>query len=175
MPDGARFEVKGLNEIRAKLNNAASKIADLTQPFETIRDKWYEDNRNLIGNTQGPEPYEDYKRDKNGISLHAERKQRELGSEYPILVYTGEMSQALLTRGADGSVEILTKKELTLGIDGEGPEQYHQDGTTKMVARPVVLNGEQEGVFYDRFVQRIDSYRGIIEDFVSHTITQEFR
>ena len=175
MPDGAHFEVKGLNEIRAKLNNAASKIADLTKPFEIIRDKWYEDNRSLIGNTQGPEPYEDYKRDRNGISLHAERKQRELGGEYPILVYTGEMSEALLTQGAEHSIAILNTKELTLGIDGTGPEQYHQNGTINMVARPVVLNGEQDGIFNEMFIQRIESYRGIIEDFVSKSIREEFR
>lgn len=60
----------------------------------------------------------------------------------PMLVLTGRLRAALTTPGAPGSIKQLDDRNLTLGVDvpvgSYNLARLHQDGTSRMPARPVL-------------------------------------
>jgi hypothetical protein len=169
--------VTGVAENETAIKKISKQINNLKVPFIEIRDRWYRDNEKLFESVSGPGYYEDYKKPltprASGVSAYVERKRRELGSEYPMLVYTGKLSYSILAPGREGGIEIMTEKELTLGTDIDYAE-YLQDGTPYMVARPMVMNEEVEGIFESMFEERAFVYTEIIRKYVNNVVQQEY-
>lgn len=168
MEDGASAQITNIPKLKDKFNRTMNRLQDFTEPFMLIRSKWYEQNERLFTNTSGPEPYEDFKSPKI-----KDRKQVELGHAYPILVYTGKMSESLLTSGAEGNVEVIEKQEMTLGTEIEYAI-YHQLGTENMVARSPVINRYAQGNMSQDWQIREIEYVGILKDFTKRAINEEF-
>lgn len=73
----------------------------------------------------------------------------------PILVLTGRLRAALTTSGA-GSIKTITERNLTLGanvpVGGYNLARLHQDGTSRMPARPVMRLTEPQKSRWVRYL-----------------------
>lgn len=169
--------ITGAEENEKALKKVNERIQNFKDPFLEIRDRWYRDNEKLFENASGPGYYEDYKKPlrptASGVSAYVERKRRELGSEYPMLVYTGKLSYSILAPGREGAIEILTEQVLELGTNIDYAE-YLQDGNEFMPARPMVMNDEVSGIFETMFEERMAVYTEIIQQYVEKVVKEEY-
>lgn len=181
-----RGELVMLPRMLARCKKALDSVGDCRVPFMTIASDWYKDNKQ-IENLKGPGMYPDFKgeRDdtskeefapkgrkvKDGLTPYMAWKQRHVGFVYPLLKLTGAALRSITVPGAEGSVCIVGKRELTLG--SSVPYLiYHQSSAprSKMPYRPVIFNKAVYGGYANIYQTRVKRYCRIIEAYLKKAL-----
>lgn len=86
----------------------------------------------------------------SGIALNFEQAKspegvawapRKSGGSHPLLILTGDMFSSVVEEGPNGSVEITDNGLLIATDDHKAP--FHEDGTSRMAARPFMGLGQE--------------------------------
>jgi hypothetical protein len=154
------LEITG-QKVEQEFASWTEHISDLSEPLELIGEDLLGDfaqnmvveggffggTRGYLGDAGGPwKPLAE--------STVAERTRLGYGGAHPILWRTGDLGHALAERGAAGNVFEVGPDRLTVGAS-IFYALFHQDGTTRMPARPIVglSRTRREGI-----VKRLGEY-----------------
>lgn len=164
MADPITVVVDPGKKFQAAIDDALTKVDDLTIPFIDIAKEWFKGNSAIFalsGHGKWDDLSEGYKKSKKAS----------LGFIYPMFRgATNRLEKSLINPKDSGSVnQIINKKTLIMGTkvtskSGEPYPQFLQLGTKKMPERPFVLIGpEQTGpeAFnkrYELFINHIQNY-----------------
>lgn len=99
--------------------DAILKISDLTVPLTLISQSWFKSNL-AIFQLIGPGRYADYLpgMDDKRPSPYEVQKIKELGSQYPMLKYSGKLERSITDPSATGAIsQILNRASLLLGTN----------------------------------------------------------
>lgn len=133
-----RFEIAGQVQLSRALEGIADDIGDWTPAFEEMAEDFYGRQRSVF-NAQGS--YEGLSRWKRLSPKYAEWKNRHFPGR-KILVLTGRLKSSLTTDSGEGSIKLISEKEMSIGSYlPVGRKRWnlamlHQLGTRKMPARP---------------------------------------
>lgn len=142
------FDTKDINKLELSLSELAQRANDLTVPFRLIAFDFYRSNPGLIFSLR-PGRYEDLKESTK------KAKRSKYGSEYPVLVASGRLKNALSIQGSSDNVTIIRPRYLEMGSDLEYLTHL-QRGTRTMAARPPILINIDRRIF--RWVHTINNY-----------------
>lgn len=151
--------------IDAKLAAFGQQISDLSPAFEQIGEDLMGDfaanmamegglygktSKSYLGENAGPwKPLAE--------STVAERTRLGYGGEHPILQRTGALRESLATRGAPGNVFEVAPDRLQVGTSLFFAF-FHQGGTKKMPARPIVgVSWQRRSAIVQRLVEFVNS------------------
>lgn len=101
-------------KFRAAIQRAADAVSDLTIPFTLIQSDFYRSEA-AIFQLKSAGQYPDFKTDSQGRSRYAERKLKEVGFKYPLLVKTGRLAQSLLGPNSPDSIASIGPTQLIIG------------------------------------------------------------
>ena len=142
-------------DVIAQLKRAREAAVDLSVPFRLIQESWFKGNRTIFS-LSGPGKYQDLK--------ESTKKQKTYlyGSPYPILKAKGALEKTMIQPG--DPVNTIGKTEMVVGTSSPYAH-FLQDGTKKMVARPVVLLGTEQ-VAPGPLNKRIELWTKMISDYI---------
>lgn len=137
-----RYNVDPNKELQAAIKEAMGAFKDLSIPFKLITNDWFKSNK-AIFTLKGPGKYTDLS------EKYADYKRKKLGSEYPILRFSGLLAKSVTEPKDPNSINlILNNNTLVLGTTVPYAH-YHQFGTKvksieRLPIRPIIFtNGEQ--------------------------------
>lgn len=144
-------------EFQKALSDAVRQVNDLSVPFNNIKKQWFKSNKAIFA-LKGPGKYaplggvnpNQRVGQKTKRQLAEERKIREVGFAYPVLMRHGKLKASLTVEGSQGSIVEKGKTILVLGTnvqseDGEPYPIFLQAGVrNKFLPRPHVLIGAEQ-------------------------------
>jgi len=152
--DGFRIHVEGV-DIQAGIERLFTKMKDLRPIFELFSSDFYKDEKRIF-QLPGPGQYEDLS------EPYGTRKEQIFGERYPILFATGKLANSLLGRNKTGSINKITKRNMTIGTSIPYGA-YHHLGTSKMPQRPLwFLDPENNTPLGRRWKDTLDAYGQVI-------------
>ena len=129
-------------QFKAVLESIRGKVSDLRIPFAQIRREFFKGNKAIFA-LKGPGKYADFKNTKGGWAYRL-LKRRILGSEYPLLRFSGALEDSLTNPTDSMAIDRVVDK-LTLFVGTRIPyAHFHQTGTRVMAKRPVLLLGPEQ-------------------------------
>lgn len=146
-------------DVIAQLKRGREAALDLSTPFRLIQESWWKGNRFIFAVT-GPGKYADLK------DSTKKTKKATYGFLYPILRASGAMEQTLIQPGDPANT--ISKTSMTVGTSVKYAK-FLQDGTSKMVARPVVLLGTEQ-VAPNALNTRTQLWAKMIGDYINQSV-----
>lgn len=151
-------------ELNRRIEQYSKRCSDLRAPFLQIRKQWAVGNRSIFTHS-GPARYTDLS------TKYKDRKQKKLGSAYPILRGATQTLEKAVTDEKDSNFfSKVEKTSLELGVQKtqEFPyalAQHYGRPEINLPARPYVLLGVEQ-VANKEQRDNIEVYLDIIEDFI---------
>lgn len=144
---------------------------DLRTPFQLIAADFYKSEK-AIFQLSGPGQYPD-------LSESYKKKLKRLGiAIYPMLKRSGLLEEAATEPGSSGNVTVISKDNLTMGIDGSVVRYaiYHQSNQPrrKLPQRKVIFIGPEAPQFANSDqVGRLERWLNIMNSFIMQKLKQQ--
>jgi phage gpG-like protein len=137
----------GVGTVKKRINKITGKIKDLKPAFEKIGDD-FRKTEDRVFKGQG------YYGSRPGWKPLSPEYRSWKDKHYPgkpILQMTGDLRNSLATKGKN-HVQRITKNSITLGSN-DPKFKWHQNGTSKMVARPPITFTKYQGEKWAKIVR----------------------
>ena len=160
----------------AKIKDAISQVKNLMPEFTVIANMWYKDNKQIF-DLKSAGQYEDFKTGPDGKrpTKYMLYKKSKVGGAYPLLKFSGKLAASILNSGAAGAVKEISATQLVLGTTIPYAI-YHQLGTSKMPARPPIINKESEKHGQTNiFQKRLANYMRVISASVARRVARAIK
>lgn len=174
---GAGVTVKLLDskQFDNKIKQAIAQVKNLLPEFSVIASMWYKDNQQIF-NLESAGQYEDYTAENGKKPTKYMLYKKEHGVDkafYPLLRFSGKLANSILDPQAMGAVKELSATSLVLGTTIPYA-LYHQLGTSKMPARPPIINkaSEKHGQT-SIFQKRLANYMRVISASVARRVKRQ--
>jgi len=162
-------------KLQSALRKAGRLVEDLSLPLNLISEQWFKSNK-AIFSLQSAGKYIDLSTkpffawwEKGALKReypggYKEYKEAKVGFVYPILKRLGTLEASITNPAHSNSVNrIINKKSLVLGSSVRYAN-FHQLGTSRMPARPVVIFGNEQRA-PDALKRRVGQWEKIIMDY----------
>jgi hypothetical protein len=159
------YVVDNDRKFREAIKKASEISQDLRVPFGLILRDFYKSQQSIF-KLKGPGKYEPISK------RYGDRKEKEVGFRYPLLVRSGKLAASLLGPANPGSISLITKLSLAFGTSIKYGVYHQSDEPRKKIPlrkflfigpeAPSFASSEQAG--------RLERWLGYMEDHIQSTI-----
>lgn len=169
MSDGTSYSVDNDRRFRNALFYAAKNIQDFRIPFGLISADFYRSEQSIF-KLKSAGQYPDLS------PRYAERKQKDVGFRYPILVRSGRLANSMLGPHNPGSINVISSLSMFIGTSIEYGVYHQSDGPrkSKLPQRKFVFIGPEAPRFASsEQAGRLQRWLGIINDHVENVAKRD--